>query len=140
MTTNNTLFTLATVAALSLLGAGSAMAAGEFLDAPAPAVSTLSRAAVQADYLAARNSGSLVVAGEGVAAGQGATTGATTGATMVLASAGPDRAAVIAELLAARAAGTLTAAGEGQAADRVPASRSNRPGSNVAQTEAPVTR
>jgi len=136
MTTNNTLFTLATVAALSLLGAGSAMAAGEFLDAPAPAVSTLSRAAVQADYLAARNSGSLVVAGEGVAAGQGA----TTGATMVLASAGPDRAAVIAELLAARAAGILTAAGEGQAADRVPASRSNRPGSNVAQTEAPVTR
>lgn len=111
MSNNKTLFSLAAVAALSLLGAAPAMAAGEFLDAPAPAVSTLSRAAVQADFVAARSSGSLVAAGEGAGSSQ----------TLAVARSGRDRAAVIAEFRAARDAGTLVAAGEGLAADHVPA-------------------
>ncbi len=105
MTVNKPLITIATIAALSLLSAGSAMAAGEFLDAPAPAVSTLSRAAVQGQVLAARSAGTLVAAGEGVAADK----------ALAPAVSGLDRATVRAAVLAARAAGTLDAAGEGLA-------------------------
>ena len=47
MSVNKPLFTIATIAALSLLSAGTAMAAGEFVDAPDQAVvSTANRAAV----------------------------------------------------------------------------------------------
>jgi hypothetical protein len=129
MSTNKSLFTLATVAALSLLGAGSAMAAGEFLDAPAATVSTTSRSAVQAELLAARSNGSLAAPGEGLAASN----------TVLQASASRDRAAVIAELQAARAAGSLVAAGEGLAAEHVPAARSAQRSSTVAQGVTTIT-
>lgn len=105
MSVNKPLTTIAAIAALSLLGAGSAMAAGEFLDAPAPAMSTLSRAAVQAEVLAARSAGTLGAAGQGLAADK----------PLALAPTGLDRAAVRAAVLAARAAGTLGTAGEGLA-------------------------
>jgi hypothetical protein len=107
MSVNKPLITIAAIAALSLLSAGSAMAAGEFLDEPAPLVSTLSRAAVQSQVLAARSAGTLSAAGEGLAADR----------AVAPAASGLARATVRAELLSARAAGTLSAAGEGLAAD-----------------------
>lgn len=129
MTVNKPLITIATIAALSLLSAGSAMAAGEFLDAPAPAVSTLSRAAVQAQVLAARSAGNLVAAGQGLAGDK----------ALALAPSTLDRATVRAEVRAARAAGTLDAAGEGLAAYSPVANTSRNTASNtLAQTAGAV--
>lgn len=127
MSVNKPLITIATVAALALLSAGSAMAAGEFLDAPAPAVSTLSRATVQGQVLAARNAGTLVAAGEGLAADK---------ASAPVAS-GLDRATVRAAVLAARAAGTLGAPGEGLAS-YTPATNAVQASQTVAKITATV--
>jgi hypothetical protein len=97
------LFTVATVAALSVLSAGTAFAAGEFLDVPAQAAtSTTSRAAVQADVLAARAAGTLAQGGEFLATGKAATV-----STVTL-----SRDAVRADVRAARAAGELATGGE----------------------------
>jgi len=127
MSVNKPLFTIVAIAALSLLSAGAAMAAGEFIDAPAPTVvSTTSRAAVQADVLAARAAGTLVSGGQYLAADKPLTV------------AGRSRADVRAEVLAARAAGTLVAGGEILTTAQPAAARSPQAGRVVAQHGTPV--
>jgi hypothetical protein len=122
MSVNKPLFTIITIAALSLLSAGSAMAAGEFIDAPAPTVvSTTTRAAVQAEVLAARAAGTLVAGGEYLVADK------------AVAISGRTRAEVRAEVLAARAAGTLVAGGEILSTTQPAAARSLQASHVVAQ-------
>jgi len=127
MSVNKPLFTIVAVAALSLLSAGTAMAAGEFIDAPAQSVvSTTSRAAVQADVLAARFAGTLLTGGQYLAADK------------PVATSGRTRADVRAEVLAARAAGSLVAGGEILTTSQPAAARSLRASRVIAQHGTPV--
>jgi hypothetical protein len=122
MSFNKSLFAVSTVAVLSLLSAGSAMAAGEFLDLPVQtATSTTTRAAVQAEVLAARAAGRLAQGGEflSVDKASGANSSVLT------------RAEVKADVQAARAAGKLVSGGEILQVE--PASRPARAGRIVAQ-------
>jgi hypothetical protein len=122
MSFNKSLFTVSTVAVLSLLSAGSAMAAGEFLDLPVQAAtSTTTRAAVQADVLAARAAGRLAQGGEFLSIDKAAS---ATGGVLT-------RAEVQADVRAARAAGKLVSGGE--ILQYEPAGRQARTASLVAQ-------